>query len=999
MFALSENFMFLKTEKYITLRSIKKTINMKLKKLFFTALLLTSFGLFAQQTYPPTDVIVGVYKGKTIPLRDFPTMDNSFIGSKEMTIVPNISVTEQEENTTTTVIQNLQTETGKIASYAIEQNFIGVSQNESGFLPPDPTGAVGPNHYVHSVNSLVKIFDKTGTLVSGPTSLANFLGNGSNSGDPIVLYDQLADRWVVSEFGSASNSLSIGVSETNDPTGAYNVWDYVFPAGFPDYPHYGVWHDGYYGTANINGQTTQGFVMERDVMLAGGANPQILIFNLPGVIVNPNQVKSPEPANLLGTTIDPSTPGYITYLQDDAWGGVSFDHLKVWEIDMDWSNTANSTISSPLEIPTDPFDAGELFGNGNGALRQPGTSQRLAGHGGIISFAANYRPFAGHNSWLITFNTFIDNVQTGGIRWIELRNDNVNPWEIFQEGTYSIADGHSRLMSSSAMDAAGNIALAYTTGSTSLAVSLRYTGRFNGDPLGQMTVAETTIIDGPGVRTNTNRYGDYSHMTMDPDNFTFWYTADYFSSNNNWRTQIAAFSLSGGFADDMGISDIVTPTNGILTNAETVTVSIRNFGTDSQSNIPVELRVDGGLVASETYNGTIAGNDVFDYTFTQTVDLSTPGQTYSIEAKTVLVGDEFASNDAFTKEVTHLSGDDVGAIEITAPVSGSGLGDESITVTLKNFGASTQSSFDVQYVLDNGTPVVETFTGPIVSEEEVSFTFAQTVDLSALGVYTIVVTTLLAGDEDTTNDSVTVDVENLLCQPEADCSVGDGFQLFSIAEINNASACEGYGDFTNLIANLAPGSTNSLTITTGYGDQNVTVWIDFNDDSEFTNDEVVVPNFVIAPGQAAGTHTETVDLIIPANAAIGEHRMRAKSNWQAPVPADACEETQYGETEDYTANVGELGVYDYEISNSELLISSSDNNQFEVVMKTEFDGSVFLAIYNMLGQEVGFNKRVPRINNSYKLNVDMSNMSSGVYVIRMGGHGTTSYKTGRIIVK
>ena len=930
-------------------------------------------------------------------MRDFPTMTINFNDPKEITIVPNESNTEQEENTTTTVIQNLQTEPGKIMAYALEQNFIGASQSESGFLPPDPTGAVGPNHYVHSVNSLVKVFDKTGNLLVGPVDLADFLGNGSNNGDPIVLYDQLADRWLVSEFG-ASYTLSIGISVSNDPTGAYNVWEYAFSA-LPDYPHYGVWHDGYYGTVNLGGFDTQGFVMERDVMLAGGANPQILIFNLPGIVVNPNQVKSPEPANLLGTTIDTSEPGYITYLQDDAWGGVSFDHLKVWEIDMDWTNVNNSTISSALEIPTDPFDAGELFGNGNGSIHQPGTNQRLAGHGGIVSFGANYRDFGTHNSWLITFNTFIDANDTGGIRWIELRNDDINPWEIFQEGTYSIADGHSRVMSSSAMDAAGNIALAYTTASVTLPVSLRYTGRFNGDPLGQMTVAESIIMDGPAVRTNTNRHGDYSHMTMDPNNFTFWYTSDYYSSNNQWRTQIASFSLSSGFAADVGVNNIITPNNGILTNAETVEISIRNFGTAAQSNIPVDLKVDGNLIASEVYVGTINANETANYTFSQTVDLSNSGQTYVIEVSTDLSGDEFEPNDSYSKEVIHLLSNDVGALEITAPETGTGLGIETISFKIKNFGAASQNSFDVQYVLDGDSPVVETFTGPITSEEEVIYSFTQQADFSELGTYELTVTTLLAGDQDPSNDSLTEEIENVLCQPEMDCSFGDGFQLFSIAEINNPSACEGYADFTNLVANLEPGSTNDLTVTTGYGDQYVTVWIDYNDDSTFTNDEKVVTDYIIAPGQAGGSYTETFDLVVPANATIGEHRMRAKSNWQAPVSDDACEESQYGETEDYTANVGTLGVEDYEISNSTLIVTTLQNNQFEVILNTEYDGGVFLGIFNILGQEVGFNKRVPRNNNAYKMNIDMSEMSGGVYLIRMGGHGTTTYKTARIIVK
>ena len=148
---------------------------MKFKNLLFALALVMCGSLFAQDTFPPTDILTGVYKGITIPLRDFPTFVRSEHGNLQtMIVIPNESNTTQEPNTTTTVIQNLQTEPGVLVAQPIEQNFIGVSQNESGFLPPDPTGAVGPDHYVHSVNSLVKIFDKTGNLLLGPVSLSNF---------------------------------------------------------------------------------------------------------------------------------------------------------------------------------------------------------------------------------------------------------------------------------------------------------------------------------------------------------------------------------------------------------------------------------------------------------------------------------------------------------------------------------------------------------------------------------------------------------------------------------------------------------------------------------------------------------------------------------------------------------------------------------------------------------------------------------------------------------
>ncbi|MFT5435859.1 MAG: hypothetical protein ACI840_000500 [Ulvibacter sp.] len=978
-----------------------------MKNLLYLGALIFSCSLFAQETHAPSNIITATFIGKTERLDAMPLFNASEYGDKVPTMILDQIFkggANAPVNKTPTEIYNLQTEPGGIVSLPIEQNFVGSGQNESNFFPPDPTGAVGPSHYVHSVNSLVKIFDKTGTLLVGPVNLSAFLGIPSNNGDPIVLYDQLADRWFVSEFGSLGSNLglAIGVSETNDPAGAYNVWQFDMN-GFPDYPHYGIWHDGYYGTANFirNGAKSIGFVMERAAMLAGEPSPEMVIFDLPDIVANPLTIESAEPANLLGTDVDTSLPGYITYLQDDAWNAaISFDHLKVWELDVDWVNTGNSTISAPLIIPTDPFDAGEVFGNGS--LRQPGTSQRLAGHGGIISFAANYRPFATHNSWLITFNTFIDGNETNGIRWVELRNNAGSPWSIYQEGTYSIADGHGRMMSSSAMDELGNIALAYTTASTNLAVSLRYTGRFDGDPLGMMTVAETTIIDGPGVRTNTNRYGDYSHMTMDPDNFTFWYTGDYFSSNNFWRTRIASWRLFGPVANDTGVVSINSPENGILSNSETVEVSIRNFSAGSLSNIPLELRVDGNLVATETFTGALASNAITTYQFSQTVDLSNAGQTYTIEAKTTLGGDAYEPNNDYTRDVKHLLANDVGIEIIASPQTGSDLGDETVIVSVKNFGASTQSGFNVQYSVDGATPIVEAFTGSIESEEERTFSFSQTADLNVVGTYSFTSSTLLAGDQLPANDEASKVVNNMLCLPESNCSLGHGFRVFEVGGINNVTGCDGdgFGEFTNLIANLAPNSTNSLTVTSDYGNQHMSVWIDFNDDLTFTADEIVVDNYLFAAGQGAGNYTETFDLVVPAGAALGEHRMRARSTGVGSLNNDnACEEILFGETEDYTANIGVLGVNDNAISNSELIVITLPNNQFEVSLVTEFDEGVYMAVFNLLGQQVGFNKNVPQIDGAFRVNLDMSAMNIGVYLIRIGGQSTTTVKTARIIVE
>ena len=160
-----------------------------------------------------------------------------------------------------------------------------------------------------------------------------------------------------------------------------------------------------------------------------------------------------------------------------------------------------------------------------------------------------------------------------------------------------------------------------------------------------------------------------------------------------------------------------------------------------------------------------------------------------------------------------------------------------------------------------------------------------------------------------------------------------------------------------------------------------------------------MPNFVIAPGSAAGTYTETVTLTIPGSVASGsQHRMRVKSNWQAPVPDDACEATQYGETEDYSANMGVLGLEDPTITEAEFTVLTSPNNQFDISLTTEFDGIASIAIYNVLGQTLAYNN-LEKEGDSYVYHLDMSYADAGVYLIKMGDNSSKTYKTAKIIVK
>ena len=218
-----------------------------------------------------------------------------------------------------------------------------------------------------------------------------------------------------------------------------------------------------------------------------------------------------------------------------------------------------------------------------------------------------------------------------------------------------------------------------------------------------------------------------------------------------------------------------------------------------------------------------------------------------------------------------------------------------------------------------------------------------------------------------------------------------------IVDINNESGCEGYGDFTNQSTDLEADYTYDLNVTTGYGDQNVRVWIDFNNDFVFDLDELVVDNYVIAAGSAAGSFSETIPLTIPAGVNLGQHILRAKTNWQAGVPDDACEETQYGETEDYTVNiVAGLGI-DEVIGNSEFKIIMKSDDIYDIKLITDYTDNISFGVYNVQGQSL-ISKKVYKDGNNYRYELDMSEASPGVYLVRMGNN-TIGYKVGKIVVK
>jgi hypothetical protein len=441
-------------------------------------------------------------------------------------------------------------------------NFEGVN-NRNGVLPPDTNGDIGPNHYVQWVNLSLAVYDRQGNLLLGPAN-GNTLWAGFgapcetyNSGDPIVLYDQFADRWLMSQFAlqnfpNGPFYQCLAVSTSGDPAGTYYRYAYAFTK-MNDYPHFGVWPDGYYmainqfraGSLAWGGQGVA--VFDRQRMLAGA--PATMQFIDYGLVDDAFGAMLPSDAD--GTRLPPAgSPNYFVEVDDDAWGWAS-DRLQVFAFHVDWAVPANTTFSGPhvIDLETEglPFDAGASD------VVQPGTTARLDALADRLMYRLAYRNFGTHESLVVNHTVNVGGGRAG-VRWYELRNPSAAV--LHQAGTWAPADGLSRWMGSLAQDARGNMALGYSVSGTATFPSIRYVGRLAFDPPGTMGLGETELIAGSGAQTHgAARWGDYSMMAVDPlDDCTFWYTNEYLAATSlsSWRTRVGSFMIPGCEAGPQG---------------------------------------------------------------------------------------------------------------------------------------------------------------------------------------------------------------------------------------------------------------------------------------------------------------------------------------------------------------------------------------------------------------------------------------------------------------
>ena len=421
-----------------------------------------------------------------------------------------------------------QTSAPPLLTFEGTDNFCGCS-------PPDTVGDVGPNHYVQMVNATVyNVYDKDGNVILANRDLNDLWTSGgcsvSDNGDPIVVYDGLANRWVLAQF-STGNGVCVAVSQTGDPTGAYYGYEFSTPQ-FPDYFKIGVWPNAYYMSANENTYTA--YALNRANMLAG----------LPATYIRfANQTNLLMPADVDG----PNAPGanadglFYTFKDNSFHGGT--DRIELFAFHPDFTTQANSTYALIQTINPASFTYTVCGFFVLSCVPQGGTAQKVDPVSEWPMWRLVYRDFGSHQTLLGNFAIDVGS-DRAGIRWFELRNTS-GTWSLYQEGTYSFADTIHRWMGSIAMDGDGNIALGYSRSSTTLNPSIYYATRLSTDPLGTLG-PEELMFAGSGSQTSSNRWGDYSAMSIDPaDDCTFWYTQEYYPSNsgNNWNTRIGKFII------------------------------------------------------------------------------------------------------------------------------------------------------------------------------------------------------------------------------------------------------------------------------------------------------------------------------------------------------------------------------------------------------------------------------------------------------------------------
>ena len=561
---------------------------------------------------------------------------------------------------------------------AVVNGFDGASNNDNasllGFMisPPDTDGQVGPSHYLQMINLLTTIFDKNGNIVLGP-SPTNIFWDGIggncqeyNQGDPIVLYDEVADRWLISQFAFpdslGSFSQCVAISQTSSPLGGWHRYEFSFDDyGMNDYPKHGIVSDSIAMMANLFTKRGRNFnwggtflgVMDKTAMYAGDNTARLIGFNIGtvefGFVAGDLDGFGSVPA-LFGTAMSTEN---------------AFD---IWQVDVDWSMVpAPASVSRVASVSITPFDSELCTASRGACIPQPDNGPLLESLSDRLMHRLQIRDFNDYLT-MVTAHTVDVGGGRAGIRWYELRDyKDLNGWQLYQEGTFGPADSEHRWMPSAAMNAAGDIGIGYLLASTERYVSIAAVGQtaLNSQP-GILNSEERICAHGSGVQEDVSRAGDYSSTSVDPNDDSFWHTNEVFRESGpyKWDTFVCEFVV----ADNGGSN--TPPTADFSYTCSDLTCSFNDSSTDLEGPITSWSWDLGGDGVSSEQNPLHTFSAFADYMVT----LIVTDEEGAIDSISHLVSVSEPVNSPPTASFTYS------CIELSCDFDGSGSSDSDGTV-------------------------------------------------------------------------------------------------------------------------------------------------------------------------------------------------------------------------------------------------------------------------------------------------------------------------------
>ena len=481
---------------------------------------------------------------------------------------------------------------------------------KSKYLRSDNNIAVGPNHVVQMINSAlfssyIRVWNKTGDIIINKANMYDLVGE-PDYGDPNIIYDEKADRWVITFLYSDSDArLIIMASVTNDPTGEWYYYDFETTGGFPDYEKVAVWGNSYVvTTAQANPNV---YLLNRESILNGtGASP-VIKFLIPKFKNIGWQAASP--VQQTGSMDLPEGEPAIIWRVWDNWWHPPYsdvDQLELFELDIDWATPLSATMTGPIALPIEVYNSNLCGINSNTCLEQPGTTVRLWPLSNFITDKSKYMNFGDYQSIVGVHVCRVNEAGTAGQRWYELRKYPGGEWYVYQQGTYSPTADH-RFIGSISINEDGTIALGYNITSSTIYPGMRMTGRAVCDPINLMTAPEAISKNGT-ASNKTLDYGDYNSLVTDPVDGSFWFSGQY-NVSNKWSSNVVHFTVDGCLdekslpLENTSLSDLtISP----IPASNLITVGLQS---DGQSTVVIQIYdMSGKLVLQKSFMAGIGKN-------------------------------------------------------------------------------------------------------------------------------------------------------------------------------------------------------------------------------------------------------------------------------------------------------------------------------------------------------------------------------------------------------